>query len=252
MSLDWQDKGHTPMAYMKYVPQGLVWASGRLLSSDAWNDIKSRVYEIDPESMRVLRWFDMPPEAVHTSGLAWEKPHLWAVDYSSNKAYKIDLEASLESCHAVVVGEFDTTLRGTSACCFAMWQGERRLVISDFCNTSTTIMVDHEKALADGSAGSAIVFRYRNQCLSQGLTFARGYLWEAENRPRSSVVNMISLDRLRRTGCSALATVVQFNGPATRIEDLAWDGQTLWTSDESTYRFYRAELDANLPKAAAP
>jgi len=219
--IEWQDMGRTPMAYMKYAPQGLTWVKGRLLFANTWRDIKSRVYEIDPESMRVLRWFDMPPEAVHTGGLAWDGSHLWAVDYSSDKAYKIDLEVSLGSCHAAVVGEFRTTLRGTSACCFMPWRGKPRLVISDFCNTGTTIVVDHHKALANGTARGAIVFRYKNQCFSQGLTYALGHLWESENRLSGSVVNMICLDRLKCCRNSAQATVARFAGPSTGIEDLA-------------------------------
>ena len=245
-SLEWQDMGPTPMAHKKYAPQGLTWANGRLVLANTWHDVKSRIYEIDPDSMRVLRWFDMPPEAGHTSGLAWDNAHLWAVDYKSNKAYKIDLEASLESCHAAIVGEFQTTLRGTSACCFMPWQGETRLAISDFCNTGSTIVVDHVKALASGSARGAIVFRYKNQYFSQGLTYAMGYLWESESRLSGSVVNMICPDKLRCSRNAAKATIAQFAGPACLIEDLAWDGQKLWTSDESKFRIYKADVAAAL------
>lgn len=234
------------MANMKYAPQGLTWANGRLILANTWHDAKSRIYEIDPDSMKVLRWFDMPAEACHTSGLAWDNAHLWAVDYRSNKAYRIDIEASLESSLAAIVGEFKTTLRGTSACCFMPWRGETRLVISDFCNTGSTIVVDHVKALASGTARGAIVFRYKNQRFSQGLTYALGHLWEAENRLSCSVVNMICPDKLRCCRNSAEATVAQFAGPSCFIEDLAWDGRRLWTSDESKFHIHKADVAAAL------
>ena len=52
--------------------------------------------------MSAERYFDMPTAAVHTSGLAWDGEHLWAVDYISNCAYWIDLEASLAAGTALM------------------------------------------------------------------------------------------------------------------------------------------------------
>lgn len=251
-SLDWHDMGAVPLAYEKYAPQGMTWVNDRLLFANTWKNHKSRVYELDPNSMEVLRWFDMPPEAVHTGGLTWGEQHLWAVDYESNKAYKIDLEASFRSSRAAVVGEFDTTLKGTSACCFVPWKKKSRLAISDFGLARTTILVNHQRAIEDGTARNAIVFSYKNQGFSQGLTYALGHLWEAENCLCGSVVNMICLDKLERYRDSKQATVLQFTGPSYGIEDLAWDGQHLWTSDEWVFRVFRANLRAALSEKGVP
>ena len=70
-----------------------------------------------PADMRLEAQFDMPDDAVHTSGLAWDGSTLWAGDYISNRAYSIDLDASLKDGRAKVNGSFETTLKGTSAAC---------------------------------------------------------------------------------------------------------------------------------------
>jgi glutamine cyclotransferase len=246
-SLAWTDLGPTPLGEKGYTPQGLTWVDGKLVFANSWKNTKARVYEIDPARMAPSRSFDMPEEAVHTSGLAWDGTHLWAVDYISNRAYRIELEASFESGNARVVGSFHTGLRGTSACCFVPWEGRTLFAISDFMRTRTTILVDAEKALAAGDAEGAVVFRYGNGGFSQGLEYARGHLWESENRLGLDVVNEIDLEKLRESGSSAAATIAQYPAPSRGVEDLAWDGKSLFTSDESDFRFYRATLDAPTP-----
>jgi hypothetical protein len=196
------------------------------------------MYEFDPATMECLRWFDMPPEAVHTSGLAWDGRWLWAVDHVSNLGYCIDLEASLTTGQVRLRGHFDTTFLGTSACCLLPWEGETVLAISDFMRTRRTIFVRHEAALTAGTARDAIVFAYHNEGFSQGLEYIDGYLYEAENKYGVDAINQIDLSRLRETCYSRAATVKQYAAPNGGVEDLAWDGQRLWTSDEVKFRFY--------------
>jgi hypothetical protein len=200
------------------------------------------VYEIDPQSLQVLRTFDMPAEAVHTSGLTWDGQQLWAVDYISNRCYCLDYEASFVSRQPHVLGMFDTTLRGTSACCFAPYGDEQRLLISDFMRTKRTYFVDTRRALAQGTARGAIDFSYRNGGFSQGLEVFGGWLWESENRRGIDVLNQIDVARLFQTGSSQAALHRQFNAPFQGVEDLAWDGQRLWTSDEVDFHFYHVPL----------
>jgi glutamine cyclotransferase len=242
-SLVWEDRGPTPLGDMRYTPQGLTWAEGRLIFANCWRDTRSRVYEIDPATMQVQRHFDMPPEAVHTSGLAWDGQWLWAVDHKSNRGYCIDLEASLAQGQIQLRGQFDTTLRGTSACCLMPWNGEQVLAISDFMHSRRTILVRHQQALAAGTAQGAIVFAYRNEGFSQGLEFINGYLFESENKRGHDAVNQIDLARLAVSEYARTATIRQYRAPYRGVEDLAWDGQRLWTSDEVNFRFFYAKLD---------
>jgi glutamine cyclotransferase len=240
----WEDLGEVPMASSMYTPQGMTWVNGRILFANSWKNTRSRVYEFDPETMTSLRHFDMPEGAVHTSGLAWDGVDLWAVDFISNDAYCLDLEASLASGEAQVKDLFTTTLKGTSACCFVPWHGETCLAISDFMHSRRTILVRHQDALARGTADGCIEFEYRNEGFSQGLEFAEGFLYESENKAGNDVINRIDLELLQKTGNARKATVRQLNAPNGGVEDLAWDGQYMWTSDEKVFRFFRSPLDS--------
>ena len=238
----WTDRGPTPLGRQGSRPQGIAYINGRLIWANCRKDTRSQVYEIDPVSMKVLRRFDMPSEAVHTGGLAWDGSVLWAVDYASNRAYSIELEASLRLGRAVLRGSFDTTLRGASACCLVPFRGERLLAISDFMHSARTIFVRPEAALARGTAEGQIVFAYRNEGFSQGLVYAGGFLYEAEGKWGRDVINQLDLGRLARTRDARAATVRQFPAPSAMVEDLAWDGERIWTSDESVYRFFSGFL----------
>jgi len=68
----WEDKGPTPLGEKGYTPQGMTWVNGVMIFANTWKNKRSRVYEIDPKTMKIMRHFDMPNEAVHTSGLAWD------------------------------------------------------------------------------------------------------------------------------------------------------------------------------------
>lgn len=240
----WEDKGPTPLGERGYTPQGLTWAEGRLVFANSWKNTRSRVYQFNPQSMQVLGGFDMPAEAVHTSGLAWDGRRLWAVDYISNRGYCLDLAASLAAGRACLAGQFETGMRGTSACCMVPWNGCACLAISDYMRTRRTVFVRPDDAVASGTILPHVVFSYRNEGFSQGLECFGGFLYEAENKAGTDVVNKICLERLARTADSRRATVMQYPAPARGVEDLAWDGQSLWTSDETLFRFYRGILDS--------
>ena len=237
--LVWEERGPTPLGEKGYTPQGMTWVDGRILFANSWKNRKSRVYEIVPETMAIRRYFDMPEEAVHTSGLAWDGEYLWGVDYVSNRGYCIDLEASLSAGRARVVGTFDSTLKGTSACCIVPWKDDRYLAISDFMRAGRTIFVRMRDAVREGTAAAAIDFEYRNEGFSQGLEYIDGFLYEAENKLGVDVINKIDMARLVETRDARKATVSQYRAPSRGVEDLAWSGKHLWTSDETVWRFFR-------------
>jgi hypothetical protein len=254
---DWTPIGPTPEGENRYTPQGLTWVEGRLIFANSWKNNRSRVYEIDPAEAAVGRWFDMPPEAVHTSGFAWDGHWLWAVDYISHLCYRIDLEVSFAEGKAVVEGSFRTGLGGSSACCLLEWNGERVLAISDFRNSRTTYFVRHHKALQQGHMRGCVVFTYRNEGFSQGLEWDGRYLYESENRLHEDIINQMDPAELARTRDAASAIVTQWVAPGCEhrrwtkrvsdwikgVEDLAFDEEGgLYTSDETTFTFYRTRL----------
>jgi glutamine cyclotransferase len=239
---NWVAKGKTPGYDKGDTPQGLTWVNGVLIFANSWKNKKSRVYKINPKNMNVKEYFDMPKEAVHTSGLCWDGKFLWGVDYKSNKVYKMNILKSFESKKAKVISSFDTTFSGSSACCMINWNGKKRLAISDFNRTRKTIFVDYNKAIKEGTAKKAIVFSYENEGFSQGLEFAKGFLFESENKFGRNVINQLSLTKLRKSKISSKSIVNQFVEPGWGVEDLAWDGKYMWTSDEKTFLFYKRKL----------
>lgn len=242
MHVKWEDLGATPMAERRYSPQGMTYMKGKIIFANSWKNSKSRVYELDPQTMRSSRFFDMPAQAVHTSGLAFDGEHLFAVDYISNRCYQIDPEISFAKQYASVVGSFATGLAGTSACCFLSFRGKKYLVISDFRNSFRTYIVDAQEAIGSGSMAGAVLFSYQNEGFSQGLEWDGKFLYESENKFGTNVINQMSVARLRSTGKARLSIYRQFNAPHRGVEDLAWDGSHLYTSDEVSYHFYRTVL----------
>jgi hypothetical protein len=66
--------------------------------------------------------------------------------------------------------------------------------------------------------------------------------YESENKCGINVINQMDLQVLRDSGSARKATVRQYNAPSKGVEDLAWDGQFFYTSDETTFHFYRARI----------
>lgn len=244
----WENKGPTPLGEKGFMPQGLAWMNNSLIFANSWKNTRSRIYHIDPTTMEIQSHFDMPPEATHVSGLAWDGKYLWAVDHISNQAYKIDLKPSLSDKSVHLAGKFSTTLNGTSASCFVTINGENFLAISDFMITKRTIFVRHNKAIEDSTAEGNIFFSYRNEGFSQGLEFDGQYLYESENKYGTDIINKMDLDLLLKTADARKATIIQYPGPKSKpsklagVEDLAWDGKYFWTSDETTFCFYKGLL----------
>ena len=193
--------------------------------------------------MKIESYFDMPKEAVHTSGLACDKNKIWAVDYKSDKVYQINLNKSFRRKKAVIENEFETKLKGTSACCIIIWKKKKCLVISDFMNSKKTIFVDVTKLIKNKNIQNAIVFSYQNQGFSQGLEYINGFLYESENKLFNNVINKLDISLLEKTKKSSDSTIMRLSAPKNKsmilgVEDICWDGKNLWTTDEHSFRFY--------------
>lgn len=239
VAIPWECLGAVPRVGRGCTPQGMAWTGDRIIFASSVADTESILYECHPDDMRILRSFKMEKEAVHVSGLAYDGRHLWAVDYVSNRCYKLDLEASFQQRRAVVLGHFATGLKGTSACCLLKIEGRDYLAISDFMRTRKTYIVDHEAALARGTMSENIVFAYRNEGFSQGLEWDGRYLYESENKAGVDVINQMDFAVLRAHQDARAATVRQFNAPGKAVEDIAFDGERLYTSDERDFMFHR-------------
>jgi hypothetical protein len=238
---EWKDLGAVPEAQNLYPPQGMTLAGDVLVFSNHWKDTKSGLYKLDPKTMEVLAESEMPDEAVHTSGLAWDGKELWAVDYKSNKLYRLDLEKTFSTRKAVVLDAYPTGLEGSSAMTVVTVDETQYLAVSDFMRTKKTYIVPLDKVadLKKTPISRAAAVAYENGGFSQGVTWDGTYLYESNNNAGTDRVEVFRVDEALRTKDSAKVVMVgKFKGPAPSIEDLATDGVRMWTSDEKSYRFY--------------
>ncbi len=227
----------------KYSPQGMVWVGEKLLFSNSWNDTRSRVYHLNPENMEVLDYFDMPPEAVHTSGLGWDGTHIWAVDYSSNRIYQIELVTSFKNHKAEVLNSYPSGLQGTSACTIIQDAQKKYLAVSDFRNSKETIILDIDTLISFGNSQESIVMTYKNHGYSQGLHYSDGILYESENTFGKSRIYLYDFSVLLsgKDRNDALKEVIR--GPGFGIEDIYLKNGKIWTSDEVSFRFYSGLIE---------
>ena len=221
--LDWKAEWLLePAANEGFSAQGLTWYEGKLLISGHFENLRSVVYEIDPADGTILRSFDMPAEATHTSGIWWDGEFLWACDYNADKVFKLNLEESLETETASVVGSFESTLQGTSAVCIAEYEGERVLVLSDFAATASTYLIDFEGAIEDGTAEGHILGSYANGGASQGLLYVEDFLYECDNQVNQLL--KLDLEEAVTAGNYLDAVLESYTIPSASTQGVAWDG----------------------------
>jgi hypothetical protein len=240
----WTDLGPVPGADLRYPPQGLTWTGKHLVFTNHWNDKRSGLYVLDPFPLRVLAESAMPPEAVHTSGLAWDGESFWAVDYRDNRLYRFSWDPDGPDREPAFRASHPTGLQGTSAIASLRVEGIGYLAISDFRGTRSTyfLRTDRVSELDRGPLPAVADLAYRNGGFSQGLVSDGEYLYEAVNNWGTDRIEVMDVKpALACRDPSKIVFLGAFRGPGPSIEDLATDGRRLWTSDESTYRFYVLE-----------
>ncbi|MEA3312737.1 MAG: LamG-like jellyroll fold domain-containing protein [candidate division WOR-3 bacterium] len=230
----WERAG-TPEIPPEFVPQGLATIGEELLFS-AYRKTPpvSRVWRIDPSDLTLLDWFDMPPEATHTSGLAYDSTRgvLWAADYDSDKLYAIDADSSFAIHSAVTTGEFPMGVDNVSACCFATFHDTMRLVVSTWESSGQTYVLDEQASLDKGEA--VVLGSYRNVGYSQGLAFDGEHLWES-----GLVLTQLNLEQAVEKADYKAGLLSYFSEPPYP-EDITFLHDTLWMPNEYLDRaFYR-------------
>ncbi len=235
----WERVG-SPLVSEKFIPQGLTSVGEELfLAVDLDPNQPSQVWRINPADLSRTGWFDMPPEAKHTSGLAYDSVSdiLWASDFKSNMIYAIDYHKSYETHSANIIGTFSINQDSLSACCFAPFGDTSRLLISTWGVNHYTYIVDEKTSLATGQP--KILGRYRNAGSSQGLDFDGKYVWESGN------ASLIKFDLEKAAAFEDYrAGFVSFCSEPLLPEDLAFLHDTLWTTTESRSKsFFRLTGD---------
>lgn len=249
----WVELGQTPNAANKFVPQGLTYIDGYLYLAESHDNKIGMVYQIDPsDGAKITGQFQLPDDAVHTSGLAWDGKYLWAVDYASLKLYQINLKVSLGAGKANVINSYETGLTGPSAITSFVWKNTPYLALSDFRNSNHTYIIPHEKIKTDAAITEVALFSFKNKIFSQGLTSDDQYLYEATNKIGEDIIYKLDLCKLFEAHNFDEALVETIQAPAGMVEDLAIGARKIWTSDESTYRIYSAPIEQGKNTSTCP
>lgn len=229
----------TPGFQDEFPPQGLTVVGSNLIISNHHLDQKSWIYELNLSTGETNRSFTMPAEISHVGGLCWDGESLYAADYKTNKLYQIDYDISFSSGIALIINAFDTTLQGTSACGIILDREIPLIIISDFKNTSETLIIDLNEALKSGTAENCILYRYKNESFSQGLSYWNGYIFEVENKVHKSIVNVYDFEEIYAGQNNLL--VDQFFLPDKGGQDIYIDDNYIFLSDAVSFKIYEDE-----------
>jgi hypothetical protein len=211
------------------------------------------VFRFNTKENGFERLFFLPATATHTSGLAFHPQHpdlLFAVDYDSKKVYVVDFplacqqkEGAVLAGKDAVIAQFDTGLRGPSACCFVKLPeqhgGGLRLIVTDFRNSNTNYFYKYN------AAGKTLRcdrrWSFRNEGFSQGIVAANGQMYESGNTLLLGSY-LVMYDLGRAIDQERITAIKRWTGPSRFPEDVAVLDNTIYITDEGTMGFYRAAL----------
>lgn len=236
----------TPGYKDEFPSQGIVVIDSKLIINNHHFDNESWIYEIDINTREINRSFIMPLEANHVGGLCWDGQFLYAVDYNTNKVYQIDYHESFNTGNAVIMNEFDTTLEGASACGIILDREIPLLIISDFRNSSKTLIVDLNKSIKSGTAENNILYSYENESFSQGISYWNGLIFEVENKVFKSIVNIYDFNGIASQKLKKDFFIGQFLLPDRGGQDIYIDDKKVFLSDSVTFKIYEAENTFNV------
>ena len=241
-NLKWESLGKTSGYLKKHTPQGMEFIGDSLFLAISQNDKKTIIQKIviDNKSYTISSEFEMPSLAVHTSGLAWDDNHLWAVDYVSKMIYKIDIDASEKKGKAVILGQYNTGSEGAGSIAIIRFKGVKSIAVTDFMNTGRTYIIPITEI--SNINKSKEIKSYKNAFFNQGIKYYKNYLIESHNALGRDIIYAINPEKAIDNDDYKSGIAFSFNAPNNMVEDVAFHDGYIFTSDESTYQIYYAKL----------
>lgn len=165
-------------------------------------------------------------------------------DFNANRLYRLELERTFRTGVASVIASYPTGLRGTSALTELSVAGTNYLAISDYgwlpSSRTYIVRIDRVAELETRALADVADLSYENDGFSQGLAWDGTFLYEAVNGlPKDSIWIVDIAQALVTHDAGRVRHLGRFDGPGHGIEDLATDGRSFFTSDESSFEFYR-------------
>ncbi|MXO63417.1 hypothetical protein [Qipengyuania oceanensis] len=256
-------------------PQGLLFLdSDTILVSGHYNDTESRVYKIDLTDGTVLGSFTFGL-STYRHVAAWARRangEVWCVDYETDDALEIDLDASFASGTAVINTTWNLSNLGTNVLTgieFVTVSGTEYVLIALYIGSSTTwLYVIPTTQIADG-ATFAIANRHKRFVLGrqcQGITLRQsdGLLYLSHNTNSTSAntcpidVANISAAITSTPDGGTLAILRTHQGPSQYPEDIkfhpttneCWvgtEGRDAVIDNEGFLAYWRSPLTDNKP-----
>jgi hypothetical protein len=272
--LKWEWIGNFPDYQINAKPQGLTFYDGTvktLIYSAHYEEATTKVdhgskvffipissFPLDDEKLSNLKSFSLPKEHSHVAGLAMDGATLFGADYRTNQVLRISF--SFEDLEKDPTYEFTTSaMKGLSGMDFLCQATSDLFILSEFklnpfAHCSTAFFTSEEKMHKESFQPQE---SYVNKGYSQGLTFASidglEYVIESLNKglldpfgfkPKTDEIRMYDLQSLLNGSDEKTALRAKFPTPGTMVQDLAWDGEYLYTSDEhkGSMGFYRGKF----------
>ncbi len=230
-------------------PEGLTNSGGFLYQAE--EKAPTRVHEVNAATGAATgNFFDFGAGvATHTSSLTMFDGFLWAVDYDTDKVFKIDLADSLAASAADILGSFSVGSGAgfgghPSAMQFVLYDGEYQLMITEWVAGGKILIVDYVNALIDGTVVGNILREFTEgddagQGATQGLTTKDGYIFRSAGFAPTDKIGKFYLPDL----IGVTADTVIF-GATYRVwevlhytignyQDITFIGSTFYICDES-------------------
>lgn len=250
----------TPLFDQMSRPQGLTYFKNNLVLSNHFKDSKghseqpSKLYFFKVPDFKIEATLTFPENFHHVGGLAAQGDNLYGVDFDESGVFKIDVPSSLKTGKVKVERAFDIETRGLSGLSIH----ENLLAVSYYMHPlRKPFLKDRFIQFYDVTTGKKINFsgEIRGSNYSQGLAFFRKneklYLAETINDFENTLKYKITgydykPDVLRlysiQFDSKEIKLISETSIPATMAEDLTFDGNYLYTTDEQDFHFYRSSI----------
>lgn len=202
----------------------------------------SRFYYLAGNPPKPRGQFRVPWAMDKDHGSCADGNHLYIADRYSRSVYDVDIGESLNRGVAALDRSFDTTLDAPVGCALIQYRGMKHMLISEYMNRYKTIVVDHEKAFAAGTAEPFMIRWYRNAGFSRGLATEGGLALELNSSLWRDLIYVIDLETALDQRSLRAGIITTIASPGWRCRDLSIHGRTIALVDGKTPNLFISPL----------
>jgi|GEM_PF-1571251 len=247
--LKWEEVFALENLNPEYVPQGIAVHDDLVYHTIHKKDTKSIliIFRKSDPTLLVVKELELPPEATHTSDLTVYKGHFYAIDYHSNYIYQLDFKELRHKLKLKVIRKVRVTKPDRQFGSFEIveHEGKEYLFVTTFLKDNRMYVFDFDAFFRQRLGfEKSLLFSIESSFFTQGLCLSSTAksLFHSVNRFGVDFIFELDIRRLLLTKNYRESITRSFLGPDKMIEDLAVQGDTVYTSDEYVNKVYRANL----------